>query len=182
MKVQFQLFLCFFKLGFIAFGGGYSMIPLVEREIVGRLQLMDQQTFTDIVSISGGLPGAVGLNVAIFIGYTTGGLLGAVAGAVASVLPCLIIIFALMTLFSNISDLPAVQKAMDGIRPVVVALIAYASYRIGKTAYEAPPYLILTVTSLALCLLLPSLPLPLAVALGIATGLAITFVRRRLWQ
>ncbi|MBQ4331668.1 MAG: chromate transporter, partial [Spirochaetaceae bacterium] len=60
MKVQFQLFLCFFKLGFIAFGGGYSMIPLVEREIVGRLQLMDQQTFTDIVSISGGLPGAVG--------------------------------------------------------------------------------------------------------------------------
>jgi len=149
---------------------------------VGRLQLMDQQTFTDIVSISGGLPGAVGLNVAIFIGYTTGGLLGAVAGAVASVLPCLIIIFALMTLFSNISDLPAVQKAMDGIRPVVVALIAYASYRIGKTAYEAPPYLILTVTSLALCLLLPSLPLPAVVALGIVTGLAITFVRRRLWQ
>ena len=154
----------------------------MEREIVGRLQLMDQQTFTDIVSISGGLPGAVGLNVAIFIGYTTGGLLGAVAGAVASVLPCLIIIFALMTLFSNISDLPAVQKAMDGIRPVVVALIAYASYRIGKTAYEAPPYLILTVTSLALCLLLPSLPLPAVVALGIVTGLAITFVRRRLWQ
>ena len=182
MKVQFQLFLCFFKLGFIAFGGGYSMIPLVEREIVGRLQLMDQQTFTDIVSISGGLPGAVGLNVAIFIGYTTGGLLGAVAGAVASVLPCLIIIFALMTLFSNVSDLPAVQKAMDGIRPVVVALIAYASYRIGKTAYQAPPYLILTVTSLALCLLLPSLPLPVVVALGIVTGLAITFVRRRLWQ
>lgn len=182
MKVQFQLFLCFFKLGFIAFGGGYSMIPLVEREIVGRLQLMDQQTFTDIVSISGGLPGAVGLNVAIFIGYTTGGLLGAVAGAVASVLPCLIIIFALMTLFSNISDLPAVQKAMDGIRPVVVALIAYASYRIGKTAYQAPSYLILTVTSLALCLLLPSLPLPVVVALGIVTGLAITFVRRRLWQ
>lgn len=182
MKVQFQLFLCFFKLGFIAFGGGYSMIPLVEREIVGKLQLMNQQTFTDIVSISGGLPGAVGLNVAIFIGYTAGGLLGAIVGAIASVLPCLIIIFTLMTLFSNVSDLPAVQKAMDGIRPVVVALIAYASYRIGKTAYQAPSYLILTAISLVLCLLLPALPLPLVVALGIVTGLALTFARRRLWQ
>lgn len=182
MKVQLQLFLCFFKLGFIAFGGGYSMIPLVEREIVGKLQLMDQQTFTDIVSISGGLPGAVGLNVAIFIGYTTGGILGAIVGAIASVLPCLIIIFTLMTLFSNISDLPAVQKAMDGIRPVVVALIAYASYRIGKTAYQAPPYIILTIISLALCLLLPSLPLPAVVAMGIVAGLAITFARRRLWH
>lgn len=182
MRVQLQLFLCFFKLGFIAFGGGYSMIPLVEREIVGKLQLMDQQTFTDIVSISGGLPGAVGLNVAIFIGYTSGGILGAFVGAIASVLPCLIIIFTLMTLFSNISDLPAVQKAMDGIRPVVVALIAYASYRIGKTAYEAPPYLILTAISLALCLFLPALPLPAVVALGIVTGLIITFARRRRWH
>lgn len=182
MKVQLQLFLCFFKLGFIAFGGGYSMISLVEREIVGKLQLMDQQTFTDIVSISGGLPGAVGLNGAIFIGYTTGGILGAFVGAIASVLPCLIIIFTLMTLFSNISDLPAVQKAMDGIRPVVVALIAYASFRIGRTAYEVPSYLILTAISLALCLFLPALPLPAVVALGIATGLIITFARRRPWH
>lgn len=182
MKVQFQLFLCFFKLGFMAFGGGYSMIPLVEREIVGRLQLMDQRTFADIVSIAGGLPGAVGLNVAIFIGCTAGGILGAIVGAIASVLPCLIIIFTLMTLFSNISGLPAVQKAMNGIRPVVVALIAYASYRIGKTAYKAPPYIILTVISLALCLFLPQVPMPAVVALGIVSGLAITFAGRKKWR
>ena len=71
---------------------------------------------------------------------------------------------------------------MDGIRPVVVALIAYASFRIGKTAYQAPPYLILTLASLALCLFLPALPLPAVVALGITIGLLITFARRRLWH
>ncbi len=87
-----------------------------------------------------------------------------------------------MTLFSNISGLPAVQKAMDGIRPVVVALIVYASVRIGKTAYAAAPYGILTLVSFLVCVLFPSVPLPFVVAGGIVAGLVITFVRKKIWH
>lgn len=69
-----KIFKTFFTLGFFSFGGGYSMIPLIEREIVEKYKIMDKNKFADIVSIAGGLPGAIGLNIAIFIGKTTCGL------------------------------------------------------------------------------------------------------------
>ena len=97
-----KIFKTFFTLGFFSFGGGYSMIPLIEREIVEKYKIMDKNKFADIVSIAGGLPGAIGLNIAIFIGKTTCGLKGAIVGAAASVIPCLIIISSIMVLFSNI--------------------------------------------------------------------------------
>lgn len=169
----YKIFTIFFKLGFMAFGGGYSMISLVEREVVEKNKIMSKDKFTDIVSIAGGLPGAVGLNAAIFIGQACRGFAGAVVGMLASILPCLTIICAIMMLFSNISSLPLVRSAMYGIRPVVVALILYASYRIGTTAYKAKWYMIFTAAGFLFCLIFTEIPLPVVVAAGLAMGIVI---------
>lgn len=152
------------------------MIPLVEREVVTKYNLMDKHKFADIVSIAGGLPGAIGLNVAIFIGKTVAGLPGAIVGAIASVLPCLAIISSLMILFSNVSDNIYVKKALIGVSGVVVAFIVFATYKIALTAYKNPLYWILTIMTFFLSLTLPQVPLPIFIVGGMVIGIVIEWI------
>lgn len=174
------IFSIFFKLGFIAFGGGYSMIALVEKEVTEKHSLIDKERFFNIVSIAEGLPGAIGLNVAIFVGYISRGIVGAIAAAAGSILPSLIIITSIMALFSNISSLPVVQSAMHGIRPVVVALIVYAAFKIGLHAYKSKGYAILTIVGFLLAMFAHDIPLPFIIIGGLLSGVAINYVQYRL--
>ncbi|WP_427041360.1 chromate transporter [Fusobacterium sp. SB021] len=170
-----KIFKTFFTLGFFSFGGGYSMIPLIEREIVEKYKIMDKNKFADIVSIAGGLPGAIGLNIAIFIGKTTCGLKGAVVGAAASVIPCLIIISSIMVLFSNISDNPYVVKGLTGVSGVVVAFILYATYKIALTAFKNYWYGIITVITFFVSLFYSNIPLPLIIVISMFAGIGINW-------
>jgi chromate transporter len=174
------IFGIFFKMGFIAFGGGYSMISLVEREVTEKHNLIDKERFFNIVSLAEGLPGAIGLNVAIFVGYISKGIAGALAAAAGSILPSLIIITSIMALFSNISSLPIVQSAMNGIRPVVVALVVYAAYKIALHAYKSKGYIILTVIGFLIAMFAKHIPLPLIIIGGLASGILINFVQEKL--
>jgi chromate transporter len=175
-----KIFGIFFKLGFIAFGGGYSIISLLEIEVVDKYDIIDKERFFNIVHISQGLPGAIGLNVAIFVGYISKGIIGAFVAAAGSILPSLIIITSIMILFSNISTLPIVQSAMYGIRPVVVALIANAAYKIGLRAYKSKGYAILTAIGFLLALLATDIPLPMIIIGGLIIGIVINYVQERL--
>jgi chromate transporter len=175
-----RIFSIFFKLGFIAFGGGYSMISLVEREVTDKHKIIDKERFFNIVSIAEGLPGAIGLNVAIFVGYISKGIIGAIAAAAGSILPSLIIITSIMVLFSNFSSLPIVQSSMYGIRPVVVALIIYAAYKIGLHAYKSKGYAVLTMIGFLLAMFAKSIPLPFIIIGGLISGIAINYVLSRL--
>lgn len=174
------IFKIFFRLGFVAFGGGYSVVAMLENEVVDKHNLVDRERFFNMVYIGQGLPGAIALNVAIFVGYVTKGIKGAVVAALGSILPSLIIITSIMLLFSNISDLPIVQSAMNGIRPVVVALICFAAYRVGIHAYKSKWYAILTVIGLFLCLFASNIPLPLIIVGGLVSGLLINFIQAML--
>lgn len=171
-----KIFKTFFTLGFFSFGGGYSMIPLIEREIVEKYQIMDKEKFTDIVSIAGGLPGAIGLNIAIFIGKTTCGLKGAFVGAIASVTPCLIIISSIMLLFSNVSDSPIVAQGLTGVSGVVVAFILYATYKIALTAYKNYWYGIISVITFFISLFYSNVPLPLLIVISMIVGIVINWI------
>lgn len=175
-----RVFSIFFKLGFIAFGGGYSLISLLEAEIVDKYGIVDRERFFNIVHITQGLPGAIGLNVAIFVGFVSRGTIGAVVAAAGSILPSLIIITSIMLLFSNISTLPIVQSAMYGIRPVVVALIVYAAYKVGLQAYKSRGYAILTAVGFLLALFAADIPLPMIIIGGLISGIVINYIQVRL--
>lgn len=173
-----KLFKTFFTLGFFAFGGGYSMIPLIEREIVEKHKIISKDKFTDIVSISGGLPGAIGLNIAIFIGKVSCGLKGAVVGAIASLLPSLIIISSLMILFSNVSDNLYVKKALIGVSGVVVAFILYATYKIAMGAFKNKWYMLITLGTFIISMGFPKIPLPFLIIGAMIIGIVIELIEK----
>ncbi|WP_036843204.1 chromate transporter [Pontibacillus marinus] len=124
-----ELFVTFFKIGCVAFGGGYAMIPLIELEVAQHGWLTPGQ-FTDSIAIASSSPGPIATNCAIFIGYKTAGPLGAIVAGVGSILPSLLLILMLAGFFHKLKDHRVIQAAFYGIRPVITGLIFYAGVRI----------------------------------------------------
>lgn len=126
--VYLDLFLVFLKVGFVSFGGGYAMIPLIEYEVQSHNWLTTQQ-FTDAIAIAGMSPGPIATNSAIFVGYNVGGVLGAIVAAMAVTLPSLFIVVMVGLFMNKMSKGQAIiDYAFYGLRPVITALILYAAF------------------------------------------------------
>ena len=100
LKQLFFLFLTFFKIGLFTFGGGYAMIPIIEREAVDRKNWISKDEFLDILAIAESTPGPLAINSATYVGYKVCGVLGSVFATLGVVLPSFIIIFAISFFFS----------------------------------------------------------------------------------
>ncbi len=122
-----ELFITFFMIGFVSFGGGYAMIPLIQEEVVERHGWMTAQTFTDVIAVAGMSPGPIATNSAIFIGYDQMGIAGATISALGMILPSLIIILAIGTIFYKIQKSMMVKSAFYGLRSIITGLIIYAA-------------------------------------------------------
>ncbi|MFB7139537.1 chromate transporter [Gottfriedia sp. NPDC056225] len=123
-----QLFWTFFKIGLISFGGGYAMLPVMERESSFH-GWMTIQEFTNAVAIAGMSPGSIAINSAIFVGYRTAGLTGAVITTCGILFPSLISILILATVFFRFHKHKLVKSAFYGLRPVTTGLIIYSAIR-----------------------------------------------------
>lgn len=124
MRQLTELFRTFFKIGLFTFGGGFAMLPLIEREIIDSGKWgIPKKDFIDLLTIAQTAPGPVALNIAVFIGYKTRGYSGAVASALGIVVPSFVIILAIALLFADVRHNPVVDAAFKGMRPAVVALI-----------------------------------------------------------
>ena len=123
-----ELFKTFFIIGFISFGGGYAMIPVIETEVTAH-NWMTTQEFTDIIAIAGMSPGPIATNSAIFVGYQIAGFPGAVVSALGMVLPSLMIILIVAAFFYKANKNPLVKSAFYGLRPIIVGLIVYAAIK-----------------------------------------------------
>lgn len=134
IKFLIEIFLCFFKLGSISFGGGYSIVPLMEREVVEEKKWVDRERIVDIFAVSQSLPGAVALNSSAFVGYSIAGIPGAISALLGNMAPSVIIVLSLSMILNQISGNPYIISAFRGITPAIVGLIAYAALKIGKTA------------------------------------------------
>mgnify|MGYP001355745963 FL=1 len=121
-----QLFLTFAKIGFVSFGGGYAMIPVIEKDVVGNGWLTAQQ-FSQVVSLAGMTPGPSATNMATVIGYLTAGVPGAFVAVLGTLLPSLIIIIALCLFIARIRSTNVFESVFYGLRPVVAGLIIYAA-------------------------------------------------------
>lgn len=127
MSILLKLFLIFFKLGFFSFGGGYSMIPLIEQAFSTSGFDISSQVIANISAIAGLCPGPVGLNLAIGFGYEIGGFTGAIAAAIGVTLPSLITVILVVLIFDKICRSKYFKWALEGLTPVVVGIIAYAA-------------------------------------------------------
>lgn len=129
-----QMFWSFFKIGAFTFGGGYAMVPMIQKEVVESRKWVAGEEFIDMLGLAQTAPGPVAVNTSVFVGYKKAGCAGAVTAVVGATLPSFLVILAIATFFSEIRRFPAVEAAFAGVRPAVVALVAGAAYKIGKTA------------------------------------------------
>ena len=124
MNLYWQIFFTFAKIGAFTIGGGYAMLPLIEKEIVEKKQWISKDDFVDMIAISQTVPGVLAVNISIFAGYRMKGNIGSIVATLGSVLPSFFIILAIAIFFRQFEENIWVQKMFNAIRPAVVALIA----------------------------------------------------------
>ena len=130
----FKLFAIFAKIGATTFGGGYAMLPILQREIVDKCKLATEKELLDYYIIGQCTPGVIAVNTATFIGHKFCGIKGAIAATLGVVTPSVIIIMLIAGLINQFSDYIIVQKAFSGIRICVAALILNAVINLWKNS------------------------------------------------
>ena len=123
MKELFDIYLKFFKIGAVTFGGGYAMLPILRREIVEKEKWLSEEAVMDFYAISQSMPGIIAINVGSFIGYQRHKKSGAAAAALGVVSPCIVIITIIAACLSNFQDNVYVRHALSAVSVCVCALI-----------------------------------------------------------
>ena len=136
MKELLALFLTFTKIGAFMFGGGYSMLPLLNRELVDRRGWSTEEELLDYFAIAQGTPGIIAVNTATFVGHKRKGVLGAIAATLGVVFIPIVLIGLIATILRPYWDAPIVIRAFTGIRVAVSALIVSAVIRLVKTSVK----------------------------------------------
>lgn len=131
-KNVWKLFTTFFKIGAFTFGGGYAMIPLIQKEAVEKNDWVTDEDILEIIAIAESTPGPIAINSATFVGYRTAGVMGSVAATLGVVLPSFVIIYAISFVLRQFQELKAVQYAFQGIRAGVLALLCKALWGMYK--------------------------------------------------
>ncbi len=138
LKRFWTLFAVFFKIGAFTFGGGYAMIPLIEREVAEKRGWIRSQDMLDIIAIAESTPGPIAINTATFVGYKTAGVLGAACATLGVVLPSFLIISIISFVLAEFREFKPVQFAFNGIRAGVLALIIKALWSMYKKCPKSP--------------------------------------------
>lgn len=128
------MFFTFFKIGLFTLGGGYAMIPLIEKEVVDSHKWMTREELLDVIAIAQSCPGVFAINVSTFVGYKLRKTRGAILTSLGTALPSFIIILLIAMFFRQFQDNPVVAAMFRGIRPAVVALIAVPTFNMARNA------------------------------------------------
>ncbi|MGI6167805.1 MAG: chromate transporter [Eubacteriales bacterium] len=178
LKDIFVLFVTFFKIGAFTFGGGYAMIPLIEREIIENRKYIDKKDVLDIIAVSASMPGAIAINIATFIGYRVAGYAGSVASILGCVLPSFCIIYAISSLLRQFGDIEVVKFAFAGVRVAVVVLISKALLSLWKKSPKGIlPYIIMGAAFV--CVALFRVSAIYVIIAGAGVGLAASLIAMR---
>ena len=128
-----QIFCTFAKIGAFTIGGGYAMLPLIQREVVERKKWISAGDFVEMIAITQSVPGILAVNIAILTGYRLKGNTGSIVATLGAILPSFFLILLIAAFFRNFQDNPYVVKMFRAIRPAVVALIAVPVFTTAKT-------------------------------------------------
>jgi len=177
--LYFKLLLSFAYIGAFTFGGGYSMLPMFQRELVDKNKWLTYEELTDIFSVSQCLPGIIAANTAVFVGYKQKGVLGGIVSALGVALPSIIVILIIASFLTNFVDIPIVQKAFTGLRVCVSVLIINAVLKLRKNSIVDIPAALIFIAVFLLAVY-KVLPVALLVAIAGVFGIAISILRKRL--
>lgn len=172
VKLCGQLFLTFLQIGATTFGGGYAMIPLIQRETVEKKHWVTDGDILDIVAIAESTPGPIAVNAATFVGYQTAGFWGAACATFGLVLPSFLIILLISLLLRQFASLRAVRYAFLGIRAAVLALIVSAVRKFARQVKRTPFSLCIAAAVFALAVFVPQLDVLWLIAASAAVGIA----------
>ena len=135
MNIYLDLFLTFAKIGVCTFGGGYAMLPILQREVVEKKGWATEEELTDYFAIGQCTPGIIAINTATFVGYQVCGTLGAFCATLGVVLPSFLIILLVARFYAAFRSSAIVSGAMGGLRPAVIGMIGAAVVSVGQTVF-----------------------------------------------
>lgn len=171
MNIYFDIFLTFARVGAFTFGGGYAMLPILQREVVEKRRWVDEAEVMNYYAVSQCLPGLIAVNTAIFIGNKVKRSRGGFTAALGVVFPSLVIITLIAAFISGFADLPLVQNAFAGIRACVFVLILNAILKLRKGAVIDLISLVICAAVFLLSVLTDLNPILFIVAAGLAGAL-----------
>ena len=163
-----RLFASFFKIGLFTFGGGYAMLPMLERELVEDRKWVTNEDILDYFAVGQCTPGVIAVNTATLVGYKRGKVSGAVIATLGVICPSLIIITVIAAVLSNFADIPAVQHAFAGIRVAVCALITAAVIKLVKSNVKSVVQILLAVAAFVVVAVLGASPVWVVVGASVA--------------
>jgi chromate transporter len=131
MMLLFRLFWVFAKVGLLAYGGGPSMIPLMQQEVVNA-NWLSPQDFVDALALGNALPGPIATKMSLYVGYKQAGLPGALCGLLGTIGPSGVLMLILAAFFLQLKDSPAIKAALVAVRPTVVGLLMWTAYDLGS--------------------------------------------------
>lgn len=152
VKTLVLLFWSFLKIGAFSFGGGYAMLPLIEREIVNNRAWINIQEFSDIIGISQMTPGPIAINSATFVGYKIAGVWGSVSATLGVVTVSFILVFIASHYLIKFKESKIMKSALLGMRPALIGLIVSAFLSLSKGVYHDMKSIIIAIIILALLL------------------------------
>ncbi len=166
MKQLLDMFITFARVGGLTFGGGYAMLPMLQKEVVEKRHWATEEEIMDYYAIGQCTPGIIAVNVATFIGYKFRGLVGAIFSTAGMIFPSLVIITLIAAFLQNFADIALVQHAFAGIRICVGVLILNAVVTLYKKGVKDKVTLAIAVLVLAGALLLDVSPVLFIIAAG----------------
>lgn len=168
MKELLEMFVIFARIGGFTFGGGYAMLPMLQKEVVNGKHWATEEELMDYYAIGQCTPGIIAINTATFIGYKIKGIPGAVMATLGVITPSLVIITVIAAFISNFMELSFVNSAFNGIRACVCVLILDAVIKLAKKSVIDAATVIIFLIVLAVSLFTGLSPAILVVAAGIA--------------
>ncbi|WP_306484922.1 chromate transporter [Anaerococcus sp.] len=167
MNTLLELYLIFFKMGLFTFGGGYAMLPLLEREVVDKKGWASHEEILDYYAIGQSTPGIIAINTSTFCGYKVGGNIGGIVASLGFISPSIIIISIIAKFLQSFSHLAIIQHAFAGIRVAVCALVFYSVLKmIKKDANTGLKFMVFVLTFVAIGFLSIS-PIVVVVTVGV---------------
>lgn len=167
MNTLLELYLTFFKMGLFTFGGGYAMLPLLEREVVDKKGWASHEEILDYYAIGQSTPGIIAINTSTFCGYKVVGNIGGIVASLGFISPSIIIISIIAKFLQSFSHLAIIQHAFAGIRVAVCALVFYSVIKmIKKDANTGLKFMVFVLTFVAIGFLSIS-PIVVVVTVGV---------------
>ncbi|MGM0975732.1 MAG: chromate transporter [Bacillota bacterium] len=134
---QLDIFMAFFRVGILGYGGGPSSIPLVHKEVVDKYKWMDTDEFGDVLALGNALPGPIATKMAGYIGYRVGGFLGMVTALAAAMVPTIVLMIILLTALNTFKDQPWVAGMTKAVVPVVAVMLATLTWDFVKKSSKS---------------------------------------------